>query len=333
MALPQITVGETVMRVGDAIDAIAQVSGDGGSDVKLKILPERVTLHQVFTQVRQRGAMGRGKVPFGISEVGLRAAIADFAAAPHLLLAGDPECGLSTALATLARAIMNVYGPEEAEIFVVDPHTELAQVVEGPHLGTYVDPPPAPKQDFAMTAFGTPTAPAEPESAFEPVSHEGYVHREDQVRNLAAHLASVLASRLPAGDVTQEQIKAGIRWQGRQTFVLIDREETVHGWGTGNFMAGAYALEQLAPFVDRAKEVGLHLIVGRRIGTWARAASSPLIDRLLRMKSAGVVMSGDRNEGPIIGTQRASRMPAGRGIYVTEGLTAPIQIATSDADR
>jgi S-DNA-T family DNA segregation ATPase FtsK/SpoIIIE len=159
------------------------------------------------------------------------------------------------------------------------------------------------------------------------------VHREDQVRNLAAHLGSVLAARLPAADVTQEQIKAGIRWQGRQTFVLIDREETVQGWGSGNFMAGAYPLEPLAPFVDRAKEVGLHLFVGRRIGTWARAASSPLIDRLLRMKAAGVVMSGDRNEGPIIGMQRASRMPPGRGVYVTEGLTAPVQIATSAADR
>ena len=186
-----------------------------GSAAKLKILPERVTLREVFTQARQRGGIGGGKVPFGILEVGLRPAIADFAAAPHLLLAGDPECGLSTALATLARAIMSVYGPEEAEIFVVDPHTELAQAVEGPHPGTDVDAPPAPKQEFGAAAFGTPAAPAAPEPAFEPVSHEGYVHREDQVRNLAAHLGSVLAARLPARDATQEQIKAGIRWQGR----------------------------------------------------------------------------------------------------------------------
>jgi S-DNA-T family DNA segregation ATPase FtsK/SpoIIIE len=332
-ALPQVSVGEKVVRVGDAAEAIAQVTGDGGSAAKLKILPERVSLREVFTQARQRSGIGGGKVPFGISEVGLRPAIADFAAAPHLLLAGDPECGLSTALATLARAIMSIYGPEEAEIFVIDPHTELAQVVEGPHLGTYVDAPPAPKQDFGAAAFSTPAAPAEPEPVYEPVSHEGYVHREDQVRNLAAHLGWVLAARLPAGDVSQEQIKAGIRWRGRQTFVLVDREETVQGWGSGNFMAGAYPLEPLVPFVDRAKEVGLHLIVGRRIGTWARAASSPLIDRLLRMKAAGVVMSGDRNEGPIIGMQRASRMQPGRGVYVTEGLTAPVQIATSVADR
>ena len=40
------------------------------------------------------------------------------------------------ALATLARAIMSVYGPEQAEIFLIDPHTELAQVVEGRDLGT-----------------------------------------------------------------------------------------------------------------------------------------------------------------------------------------------------
>ena len=92
-ALPQVTVGDQVVRVGDAIESITQVVGDSGSAAKLKILPERVTLGEVFGQARRRGGIGRGKVPFGISEVGLRPALADFAAAPHLLLAGDPECG------------------------------------------------------------------------------------------------------------------------------------------------------------------------------------------------------------------------------------------------
>ena len=93
----------------------------------------------------------------------MRPAIADFAAAPHLLLAGDPECGMSTALATLARAIMSFYGPRRPRFSSIDPHTELAQVVDGPHLGTYVDAPPAPKQDFGAAASGTPAAPADPE--------------------------------------------------------------------------------------------------------------------------------------------------------------------------
>ena len=38
-ALPQVSVGEKVVRVGDAVEAIAQVTGDGGSAAKLKILP------------------------------------------------------------------------------------------------------------------------------------------------------------------------------------------------------------------------------------------------------------------------------------------------------
>ncbi|WP_459988057.1 hypothetical protein, partial [Mycobacterium avium] len=63
------------------------------------------------------------------------------------------------------------------------------------------------------------------------------------------------------------------------------------------------------------------------------AASSPLIDRMLRMKAAGVVMSGDRGEGPIIGGQRASKMRPGRGVYVTDQLTAPVQIATTETHR
>ena len=49
-----------------------------------------------------------------------------------------------------------MYGPEEAESSCIDPYTELAQVVEGPHLGTYVDPPPAPKQELGPAAFEHP---------------------------------------------------------------------------------------------------------------------------------------------------------------------------------
>ncbi|KMV22061.1 FtsK/SpoIIIE domain-containing protein [Mycobacterium heckeshornense] len=334
-ALPELTVGERTLRVGEAIEAITKVTGDPGAATRLKILPEKVTLAEVFEQARQRGQIAAGQVPFGISEVGLRAAVADFAASPHLLFAGDPECGTTTALTTLARAIMAVYGPEQAEIFVVDPHTELAQVVEGPHLGSYVDVPAVPKQDFTfgMSSPGMAAASTPEQAVPEPVTRQGYVHREDQLRSLAAHLGSVLAQRLPAADVTQAQIKAGIGWSGRQMFVIIDREDTVQEWGSGSWQAGAYPLEPLVPFIDRAKEVGLHLIVGRRIGTWARAASSPLVDRMLRMKAAGVVMSGDRGEGPIIGSQRASKMRPGRGVYVTDQLTAPVQIATTETHR
>ena len=190
---------------------------------------------------------------------------------------------MSTALATLARAIMSFYGPDEAEIFVVDPHTELAQVVDGPHLGSYIDAPPQAKQDFTMS-MGSPGR--DPEQVPEPATHHGYVHREDQVRNMAAHIGSVLASRPPAGDVTQAQIKAGIRMAGAADVPIIDREETVQGWGSWQLRGRCVPAGAAGFPVYGAEEVGLHLIVGRRIGTWPRAAGSPLIDRLLRMRSA-----------------------------------------------
>jgi S-DNA-T family DNA segregation ATPase FtsK/SpoIIIE len=330
--LPQISVEDRVVRLGEAADWINKVAGVDAA--KLKILPERITLKEVLAQANERGEISRNAVPFGISEIGLRPALAEFASSPHLLLAGDRECGVSTGLASIARAIMAAYSPEEAEIFVVDPHTGLAQVVEGPHLGVYVDQPAAPKDEAAMLrSFGveTPDVPVEPPPVGKP--HPGYVHREDQIRSLGAYLGSVLAQRLPEGDLTQAQIAAGLRWPGRQIFVIVDREETLQEWASGNFMAGAYPLEPVMQYVSRGLEVGLHLVVGRRIGTWARAAGSPLVDRLLRMKSPGVVMSGDKSEGAIIGSQKATKMPPGRGVYVTDKVTAPVQIAMSGPER
>jgi hypothetical protein len=50
----------------------------------------------------------------------------------------------------------------------------------------------------------------------------------------------------------------------------------------------------------------------------------------LQAKVAGVVMDGDRAEGAIIGETKAAKFPLGRGIYVTDRLVAPVQIAMSE---
>jgi len=69
-------------------------------------------------------------------------------------------------------------------------------------------------------------------------------------------------------------------------------------------------------FLARAKDVGLHVIVARRSGGSGRALYEPLIARLRELSSPGIVMSGNRDEGPILGTVKPSAMPPGRGILV-----------------
>lgn len=298
-ALPQLRLCGQLMSAGGAVAAITEVAGRAGAAAQVRMLPSVVSLEEVQQLWQRRGRGREGQLPFGISEVGLLPAIADFTASAHFLLAGRPECGLSTGLATLARGVLHAYSPEQAQIYVIDAHNGLLQVVpEGAHLGAYA-------------------------------------YRERQIRDVAVEVAAILESRLPAEEATQAELAAGTRrWSGPEIFVFVDREETIQSWDKGGWQEGTgYPLEPLVPFVDRGREVGLHLVVSRRLAQWGRAALSPLVGRLLQAKVAGVVMDGDRGEGAIIGDTKAAKFPPGRGIYVTDRLVAPVQIATSMDER
>jgi DNA segregation ATPase FtsK/SpoIIIE, S-DNA-T family len=293
--LPQLSVDRQLVGVGEAAGAVAAVAGTAGGAAEVRILPASVSLDEVWEVWLRRGGGGAGQVPFGISEVGLLPAVADFASSAHFLVTGNPECGKSNALAALAQAVMRGYRPEQARIYVVDPHNCLLQVVEGDHLG-------------------------------------GYVYRQKQVRDMAAEVAALLESRLPPEHASQAELAAGVRWRGPQVFVFVDNEETIQSWDSGmSFAPGAagYPLEPLLGFLDRGKEVGLHLVVSRRIGNWGRAVASPLVGRLLQLTTPGVVMDGPRSQGEILGGIAASSQPVGRGIYVTDKLAAPVQIAVA----
>ena len=60
-----------------------------------------------------------------------------------------------------------------------------------------------------------------------------------------------------------------------------------------------------------------------------RAVASPLVGRLLQLSTAGVLMDGARSQGEILGGVMAFAQPAGRGIYVTDKLAAPVPIAVA----
>ena len=291
--LPELTLGGRRVDVGAAVEAITRKAGAGSAAARVRMLPSAVGLDEVFAMWQRRGGrIGSGAAPFGLSEIGLVPAVADFATAAHLLLVGRPECGLSSGLATVAQAVMRVYRPDQAQIYVVDPHNDLLRVVEGEHLGDYV-------------------------------------FREDQIRALGDRLGGLLTERMPAQDQSQEELAAGSRrWTGPEIFVIVDREETLASWDTGGFMAGTgYPLAALKPFISRGKEVGLHLVVSRGIAQWGRTQANPMVGELVKVKSPAIVMDGDPGEGPIIGTTKAVPAAPGRGLYVTDRVVAPVQIA------
>jgi S-DNA-T family DNA segregation ATPase FtsK/SpoIIIE len=99
-------------------------------------------------------------------------------------------------------------------------------------------------------------------------------------------------------------------WTGPECFVLVDDYDLV---SSGPRQSGA----PLMPYLTQARDAGLHLIVTRRAGGEGRAQFDPVLRRLRELDTPGLVMSGDREEGPLAGTVRPSLQPPLRGFLVT----------------
>jgi len=132
--------------------------------------------------------------------------------------------------------------------------------------------------------------------------------------------------RLPGPDVTPQQLRDRSWWTGPELFVLVDDYDLV----------AAAPVNPLLPLVEhlsQARDVGLHLILTRRSGGASRALYEPVIQRLRELASPGVVMSGDQEEGALVGSVRPAPMPPGRGRLVTrrEGVRL-VQLAYLPAD-
>ena len=75
----------------------------------------------------------------------------------------------------------------------------------------------------------------------------------------------------------------------------------------------------LLPLLDLlglGRELGLHLVLARRVAGTARAAFEPVFQRLRELAGTGLVLSGDPGEGPLLGGQKAAHLPPGRGFLV-----------------
>ncbi|SCF44963.1 DNA segregation ATPase FtsK/SpoIIIE, S-DNA-T family [Micromonospora purpureochromogenes] len=122
-------------------------------------------------------------------------------------------------------------------------------------------------------------------------------------------IRSALQNRLPGPDVTTAQLRDRSWWKGPDLYVLVDDYDLVASGGSNPLSA----LHELLP---QARDIGLHLIITRRVGGIARALYEPVLQRLRELDSPGLLMSGNREEGAVFGTLRPSPQPPGRGTLV-----------------
>ena len=94
-----------------------------------------------------------------------------------------------------------------------------------------------------------------------------------------------------------------------------------------------HPLMPLLPFLAQAGDLGLHLVVARRTGGAGRGLFEPFLARLREIGTPGLLMSGDRDEGPLLGGRRPQVLPPGRGWLVDRrGTSRLIQLTCPPAD-
>jgi S-DNA-T family DNA segregation ATPase FtsK/SpoIIIE len=138
----------------------------------------------------------------------------------------------------------------------------------------------------------------------------GYAVSANQLTGMVADVRNSMTKRLPGPDVTQEQLKNRSWWKGPELFVIVDDYDLVVTQGNN-------PLQPLAEFLAQAKDVGLHLVAVRRTGGAGRALYDPVIGKLKEIASPGLVGSGSKDEGALLGTVKPALLPPGRGVMVS----------------
>ncbi|WP_410602882.1 type VII secretion protein EccCa [Amycolatopsis sp. lyj-90] len=137
----------------------------------------------------------------------------------------------------------------------------------------------------------------------------GYGTNDEHSGRLLAETATALRKRLPGKDVTPEQLRKRNWWQGPEIFVLVDDYDMVATHKEHPLMA-------LLPLIAQGSDVGLHVVLARRTGGAGRGLFEPFLGRMREVGTPGLMMSGDRDEGPLLGGMRAQVLPPGRGWLV-----------------
>jgi S-DNA-T family DNA segregation ATPase FtsK/SpoIIIE len=126
--------------------------------------------------------------------------------------------------------------------------------------------------------------------------------------------------------VTPQQLRDRSWWQGPDLFLLIDDYDLVAS-------SEAHPLVPLVPFIPQAADIGLRIFAARRTGGAMRGLFEPVLARIREVGSPGLLLSGSREEGPLLGGLRAQPMPPGRGYLVNrQGNSQLVQLTHPPAD-
>lgn len=147
----------------------------------------------------------------------------------------------------------------------------------------------------------------------------GYAMSPAALGSMLPELVATLRDRRPGADVTEAQLRARAWWTGSDIYLVVDDYDLAAG-----------SLSALLEYLPYATDLGLHVIVARRSGGAARALFDPLLAGLRDLGCLGMLMSGQPEEGPLLGSGPPVPLPPGRGRLITRpGVEQMVQVAWS----
>ncbi len=138
----------------------------------------------------------------------------------------------------------------------------------------------------------------------------GYGTSVQVTNDLVGQVVTVMKERLPGPGITAEQLRDRSWWTGPDLYLLVDDYDLVAG-GSANPLA------PLLEFLAQGRDIGLHVVITRRIGGASRALFDPVIARIRELASPGLMLSGPKEEGALFGTVKPQPLPPGRGRLIT----------------
>ncbi|MEV4535462.1 type VII secretion protein EccCa [Asanoa sp. NPDC049518] len=137
----------------------------------------------------------------------------------------------------------------------------------------------------------------------------GYAPSATVLAEMVGFLRDSMKQRLPGPDITPDQLRNRSWWHGPELFLIVDDYDLVASVGNN-------PLSPLVELLPQASDIGLHVILTRRVGGASRALYEQVIQRMRELDTPVFLMSGKPEEGALVGTLKPSPQPAGRGTLV-----------------
>lgn len=138
----------------------------------------------------------------------------------------------------------------------------------------------------------------------------GYATSAQALGPMMQQLHGVLSKRLPGPNLTAQQLRDRSWWEGPNVHILVDDYDMIAS-SSGN------PLTILGDLLPSARDIGLRLVICRRSGGASRALFDQVIGKMKDLSSDILLMSGDRDEGNIVGRTKMQKLPPGRGEYIS----------------